>query len=151
MKMKPGIRAAVILAGLVLGACTHLSLQTQPVPVQHAEGKTLSGIKYEDTFEGKGPKAAQGDEVTLDYTLWLEDGRRVDSTLDRGVPLTVKIGSGRVRGLDEGLVGVRADGKRKITVPPELGYGAKGVEGMIPPNATLVFDVRVIKVVPAGS
>jgi FKBP-type peptidyl-prolyl cis-trans isomerase len=116
-----------------------------PAHPREPEVRTPRGIGYDDVRVGKGPPAARGDSLLIDYTLWLEDGRRVDSTLDRGLPLWLTLGEAFVRGLDDGMEGMRAGGRRRIVVPPELGYGAEGVPGLIPANATLVFEVHLIQ------
>ena len=137
---------SVIAAVAALGGCRHLGLQPHPLRIDHEEVTTSTGVRWEDLFRGKGPAAQSGDELLLDYTLWLEDGKRVDSTLDRGLPITTRIGATFVPGLSDGLIGIQPDGQRRIVVPPKLGYGDKGVEGLIPPNATLVFEVHAIEV-----
>lgn len=140
------MRLAALLLLLPTAACAQIGLQARPVPMNHREVRLSSGVTYEELFLGRGVAASRGDALEIDYTLWLADGTRVDSTLDRGVPLRMTIGEAPVRGLDEGLVGMQAGGRRKITVPPELGYGKEGVEDLIPPDATLVFEVHVITV-----
>lgn len=138
------MRRALLLATLTV-SCAHIGLQQRPVAVARGTVRTSSGVTYEELFRGTGPAAQKGDTVTFDYTVWLADGERIDSTLDRGVPLTVAIGNAPVRGLDEGLVGMQAGGRRKLSVPPELGYGVTGVQDLIPPNASLVFEVHLIE------
>lgn len=140
----PFLAAAATLLGFA--SCAQIGLQQRPVDLHHRSVELSCGVTYEDLFVGHGPAATRGDELELDYTLWLADGTRVDSTLDRGVPMTIKIGAAPVRGLDDGLVGMQAEGRRKITVPPQLGYGADGVEELIPPDSTLVFEVHVVAV-----
>jgi FKBP-type peptidyl-prolyl cis-trans isomerase len=105
---------------------------------------------FEDLFVGKGSIAGPGDEVLIDYTVWLDDAEktRVDSTLDRGVPVKVKIGSAFIDGLNTGLASIQPNGRRKIFVPARQAYGEKGVEGAIPPNSNLVFEVNAIEVKP---
>ena len=89
----------------------------------------------------------QGKEITVHYTGWLQDGTKFDSSLDRRQPLTIVLGAGQViQGWDEGFSGMKEGGKRKLTIPPEMGYGARGAGGVIPPNATLVFEVELLKV-----
>ncbi len=108
---------------------------------------TQSGLKYEDLVVGSGPKAKQGDQVTVHYTGWLTDGTKFDSSVDRGTPFTFVLGVGNViAGWDEGVVGMQVGGKRKLTIPPELGYGANGAPPAIPANATLVFEVELISI-----
>jgi FKBP-type peptidyl-prolyl cis-trans isomerase len=139
-------RLAPGLALLTLTACAHIGLQQRPVEMQRNAFTTTSGLRSEDLFLGRGHAAEIGDSVTFDYTAWLENGDRVDSTLDRGVPLTVALGTAPLRGLDEGLIGMKSGGRRRLTMPPELAYGSEGVEDMIPPNATLIFEVHMIEV-----
>lgn len=140
------VTALALVATQALASCAQIGLRARPVPMNHREVELSSGVKVEDLFIGQGPAATAGDRLLLDYTVWLSDGTRVDSTLDRGVPETIAIGTAPVRGLDDGLVGMQAQGRRRITVPPELAYGSDGVEDMIPPDATLVFEVHVLEV-----
>jgi len=106
-----------------------------------------SGLKYEDIKVGEGPVADNGMSVTVNYTGWLTDGTKFDSSLDQGKPFTFSLGGGNViRGWDEGVKGMRVGGKRKLTIPPDLGYGAAGAGSTIPPNSTLVFEVELLKV-----
>lgn len=146
MRARAAARALAALTVLVLplASCAQIGLQARPVAMNHRAVELSCGVSYEDLFVGRGPAATRGDELELDYTLWLADDTRVDSTLDRGVPVRMTIGEAPVRGLDDGLVGMQAGGRRKITVPPELGYGSDGVEELIPPDATLVFEVHVV-------
>ena len=112
-----------------------------------AERMTDSGLKFEDLIEGEGEIAAAGHRVTVHYTGWLTDGTKFDSSLDRNDPFMFSLGAGQViRGWDEGVEGMRVGGKRKLTIPPQLGYGAYGAGGVIPPNATLVFEVELLGV-----
>ncbi|SCZ51580.1 FKBP-type peptidyl-prolyl cis-trans isomerase [Thiohalomonas denitrificans] len=108
---------------------------------------TDSGLKIEDLKEGTGETAEAGQQVTVHYTGWLESGDKFDSSKDRDDPLVFKLGSGQViRGWDEGVAGMKVGGVRKLTLPPQLGYGSRGAGGVIPPNATLVFDVELLGV-----
>jgi len=108
---------------------------------------TDSGLKYDDLQEGDGPVAAAGQRVSVHYTGWLTDGRKFDSSLDRDTPFDFSLGAGQViRGWDEGVQGMKVGGKRKLTIPPQLGYGARGAGGVIPPNATLVFEVELLEI-----
>jgi peptidylprolyl isomerase/FKBP-type peptidyl-prolyl cis-trans isomerase FkpA len=108
----------------------------------------------EDRKSGTGDEAVAGKEVTVHYTGWLFDpakpenkGRKFDSSRDRGDPFSFPLGAGHViRGWDEGVQGMKVGGQRTLTIPPEKGYGARGAGGIIPPNATLVFDVELLGV-----
>ena len=112
-----------------------------------AEKITDSGLKYEDLVEGEGPEAKAGQQVRVHYTGWLTDGSKFDSSLDRDAPFRFPLGGGRViRGWDEGVQGMRVGGRRRLTIPPQLGYGAAGAGGVIPPNATLVFEVELLEI-----
>ena len=112
-----------------------------------AEITTSSGLMYVDQTVGTGEVAVAGKSVTVHYTGWLTNGQKFDSSVDRGQPFTFPLGAGRViKGWDEGVQGMKVGGKRKLTIPSNLGYGARGAGGAIPPNATLVFDVELISV-----
>ena len=101
----------------------------------------------EDLVTGQGKVAGKGKEITVHYTGWLEDGTKFDSSIDRRQPLTIVLGVGQViQGWDEGFEGMKEGGKRKLTIPPAMGYGEHGAGGVIPPNATLVFEVELLKV-----
>ncbi len=106
---------------------------------------TASGLIIEEIVTGDGAEAAAGQEVTVHYTGWLTNGTKFDSSKDRDDPFVFPLGGGRViRGWDEGVQGMKIGGKRKLTIPPDLGYGARGAGGVIPPNATLVFEVELL-------
>ena len=112
-----------------------------------SEQMTDSGLKYEDTIIGDGDAAAAGQSVSVHYTGWLTDGKKFDSSKDRNDPFEFKLGAGQViRGWDEGVQGMKIGGTRKLTIPPQLGYGARGASGVIPPNATLVFEVELLAI-----
>jgi len=108
---------------------------------------TASGLQYEDTTIGDGQEAKAGDNVSVHYTGWLEDGTKFDSSKDRNQAFEFQLGAGRViKGWDEGVAGMKVGGSRKLTIPSELGYGARGAGGVIPPNATLIFEVELLAI-----
>ena len=101
----------------------------------------------EDLVVGTGAAAASGQKVTVHYTGWLTNGTKFDSSKDRGDPFVFLLGKGQViKGWDQGVQGMKVGGKRKLTIPPEMGYGSRGAGGVIPPNATLVFEVELLGV-----
>ena len=109
--------------------------------------KTESGLMYEDLEVGTGALPTAGQAVTVHYTGTLESGEKFDSSRDRNRPFSFTIGVGQViKGWDEGVATMRVGGRRKLVIPPDLGYGARGAGGVIPPNATLTFDVELIRV-----
>ena len=111
-------------------------------------------LKMDDLNEGEGPMALAGKTVIVHYTGWLHDpkaedgkGRKFDSSLDRNEPFSFPLGAGHViAGWDRGVAGMRVGGRRRLVIPPEMGYGARGAGGVIPPNATLLFDVELLGV-----
>ncbi|MGK5086572.1 FKBP-type peptidyl-prolyl cis-trans isomerase [Bdellovibrionota bacterium FG-2] len=104
-------------------------------------------LKSEDLKVGTGAEAVAGKTVSVHYTGWLTDGKKFDSSLDHKEPFKFSLGAGQViQGWDKGVVGMKVGGKRKLTIPSELGYGEQGAGGVIPPNATLVFDVELLGV-----
>ena len=110
---------------------------------------TASGLQYEDTVAGTGPEAKAGQHVSVHYTGWLYEneqaGKKFDSSKDRNEPFGFSLGAGHViRGWDEGVQGMLVGGTRRLVIPPGLGYGARGAGGVIPPNATLLFEVELL-------
>lgn len=108
---------------------------------------TKSGLKYIDEKVGDGAEAKKGNTVEVHYTGWLKDGTKFDSSKDRGKPFAFPLGAGKViKGWDEGVAGMKVGGKRKLIIPPELGYGKRGAGNVIPPDAELTFEVELLKV-----
>lgn len=106
-----------------------------------------SGLEYEDITLGSGEAACAGQNVSVHYTGWLTDGKKFDSSKDRNQPFEFSLGAGMViKGWDEGVQGMQVGGVRRLTIPAQLGYGARGAGGVIPPNATLVFEVELLAI-----
>lgn len=131
---------------LILGA---VMLVDQKLKVDQNNGmdQNQGELKIEDLVVGTGVEAVTGKKVTVHYTGTLTDGAKFDSSLDRGMPFTFSLGADEViKGWDQGIVGMKVGGKRKLTIPPSLGYGEAGAGDSIPPNATLIFEVELLKV-----
>ncbi len=144
---------------LIRFACALLALTfvAAVTPLGRAEAATNqviempNGLKYTDTKTGEGATATPGNKVSVHYTGWLYNngskGTKFDSSVDRGQPFQFALGAHQViAGWDEGVAGMKVGGKRTLIIPPELGYGARGAGGVIPPNATLMFDVELLGV-----
>jgi FKBP-type peptidyl-prolyl cis-trans isomerase FkpA len=117
-----------------------------PTKVEGKPKTKPGGLEYWDIKPGTGAEATAGKTVTVNYTGWLTNGKKFDSSVGRQ-PFTFHLGGGEViKGWDEGVAGMKVGGKRQLKIPPELGYGARGAGGVIPPNATLVFDVELLGV-----
>src|ERR1700758_529970 len=139
------------------GAALVLAILAVSTPVGRSDAadnqvtEMPDGLKYTDPKTGDGAAAKTGNKVSVHYTGWLLDngakGKKFDSSLDRGQPFQFTLGAKQViAGWDEGVAGMKVGGKRTLTIPPELGYGARGAPGAIPPNATLIFDVELLQV-----
>ncbi len=131
-----------LVAGAVLIAMTASANAAETVT-------TPTGLKYQDEVVGTGPQPKAGQQVTVQYTGWLDEGgkkgKKFDSSRDRTQPFSFTIGAGQViQGWDQGVMTMKTGGKRTLIIPPELGYGARGAGGVIPPNATLIFDVELL-------
>jgi peptidylprolyl isomerase len=125
---------------------TNLEKETNKMDLENAV-TTTSGLKYIDIQEGEGESPSKGQKVTVHYTGTLENGQKFDSSRDRERPFTFTIGVGQViKGWDEGVAGMKVGGRRNLIIPAELGYGSRGAGGVIPPNATLIFDVELLEV-----
>ena len=145
------MRLRALLLAMLLGVFMTTSGNSQsnasPTTVEGTPTRKPSGLEYWDIKVGTGAEAVAGKPVRVHYTGWLTDGKKFDSSVDRGQPFAFPLGAGRViKGWDEGVAGMKVGGKRQLRIPPDLGYGPRGAGGVIPPNATLVFDVELIGV-----
>ena len=138
---------------IILGVITMTSARAEgdnssPTKVTGKPTTTASGLQYWDIVVGTGAPAVAGKNVKVHYTGWLTTGKKFDSSVDRGQPFVFPLGAGQViKGWDQGVAGMKVGGKRQLRIPPELGYGAGGAGGgLIPPNATLIFDVELLDV-----
>jgi len=120
---------------------------SSPMKVTGQPTTTASGLQYWDIVVGTGATAAPGNSVKVHYTGFLTNGAKFDSSRDRGEPFSFPLAAGQViKGWDEGVAGMKVGGQRQLRIPPQLGYGAAGAGGVIPPNATLIFDVELLEV-----
>lgn len=125
----------LLFAGIACGGTETITMTTE------------SGLEIEDLVVGTGQEPQAGSTVSVHYTGWLVDGTKFDSSLDRGTPFDFVLGKGQViRGWDEGVASMKVGGKRKLTIPPEMAYGERGAGSVIPPGATLVFEVELLEV-----
>lgn len=144
------MRGSVLILFLILSACSGSDGKSDAAggefKVDSASlTKTSSGLQYQDVTVGNGAEASQGQVAVVHYTGWLTDGTKFDSSRDGGQPFSFPIGAGRViPGWDEGVAGMKVGGRRKLVIPANLGYGDMGAPPVIPPGATLVFDVELL-------
>lgn len=148
--------ALVLTTSVFLTACNEKTAepQSESKPETTSEANNMAGLQMTDVKVGDGAEAKAGQIVSVHYTGWLYDesaadkhGAKFDSSVDRGEPFQFPLGAGRViQGWDQGVAGMKVGGKRTLVIPPEMGYGARGAGGVIPPNATLVFDVELLGV-----
>jgi len=144
----------VIIAGSNVGPVRAQGAATTPAQGGSKLSATVQTLQKTDTKQGSGAEAVPGKAVVVHYTGWLYDpsapegkGTKFDSSLDRKVPFGFILGAGKViRGWDEGVAGMKVGGARTLIIPPDMGYGARGAGGVIPPNATLIFDVELLEV-----
>jgi FKBP-type peptidyl-prolyl cis-trans isomerase FkpA len=145
--LKAGLSLALLalMAPALYAQMKHTD-NSAPSKVTGAATKTSSGLEYWDIKQGTGAVAKKGDNVTVHYTGWLTNGKKFDSSLDRGQPFTVEnLGNAPViKGWNEGIQGMKVGGKRQLRIPPDLAYGPNGFPPVIPPNSTLIFDVELL-------
>jgi FKBP-type peptidyl-prolyl cis-trans isomerase len=149
--MRLSALASLLFLATACGNTTSPVTQNQAAKPQTgaaaAEVTMPDGLKYTDDQVGTGAEATKGKTAVVHYTGWLLNGTKFDSSLDRNQPFTFPLGAGQViKGWDEGVAGMKVGGKRTLIVPPELGYGARGAGNVIPPNATLKFEVQLLDV-----
>jgi FKBP-type peptidyl-prolyl cis-trans isomerase len=138
---------AILLIGIFPSALLAQKPDTsKPTPVTDKGVTTISGLKYWDLKEGTGKTAVRGSTVVVHYTGWVKSNlKKFDSSVDRGQPIRFTLGQGEViKGWDQGVQGMKVGGKRQLEIPPDLGYGMSGAGGVIPGNATLIFDIELV-------
>jgi FKBP-type peptidyl-prolyl cis-trans isomerase len=139
--------ASVALAVTAFAQSSKKPDNSAPTKVTGDGTKTADGLQYWDIKVGTGATATAGHSVKVHYAGWLTNGTKFDSSVDRGEPFSFNLGAGQViKGWDEGVAGMKIGGKRQLRIPPELGYGSRGAGGVIPANATLIFDVELLGV-----
>ena len=136
-----------LLLILIIGIAGCEKKPPEMKPLDVAADTTNTGLIIQEIKVGDGAEAKVGDDVKIHYTGWFTDGKMFDSSILRKVPIKLKLGTGQViAGWEEGIQGMKVGGKRRLTIPPHLAYGAQGRPGAIPPNSTLVFDVELVKI-----
>jgi FKBP-type peptidyl-prolyl cis-trans isomerase len=139
--------AAVVVVAQSAARKSAASSTSAPTKVTGDGVKTDSGLIYWDIRVGNGAEAKEGSHVRVHYTGWLTSGKKFDSSVDAGKPFDFTIGNGEViKGWEQGVAGMKVGGKRQLRIPPALGYGVEGYPGVIPANATLIFDVQLLNV-----
>ena len=139
--------ALLMAAGPFLPAVLAVQDKKPAAPSAARETVPPSGVRYVDLQLGQGDEAQLGKIVEVHYTGWLQDGTRFDSSRDRAHPFTFRLGSGdAIKGWDEGLLGMKVGGRRKLTIPPELGFGKQGIGSVVPPNAVLYYEFELLGV-----
>lgn len=155
MKLSPLLISTFVMSSILLPLAACAQDKAAPVAATAADSASaITALVKKDTVVGKGKEAVSGKLVRVHYTGWLYEpgkpenkGAKFDSSVDRSEPFVFPLGGGRViKGWDEGVAGMKAGGKRTLIIPPEMGYGARGAGGVIPPNATLMFDVELLDV-----
>lgn len=136
--------AAILAAVFMLGAFMNAQTNGGPEKVEKYRS-TLSGVEFADLKVGDGPMTRRGQTVRVHYTGWLLSGKKFDSSVDRKEPFEFTIGAGEViKGWEDGVEGMKVGGKRQLKIPSQLAYGSRGAAGIIPPNATLIFDIELL-------
>lgn len=139
-----GVIAVLIIA--LAAYFIYRSINSSPGNIS-GDIQDVQELVIEDLVQGEGPVVKNGDTVQVHYTGWLTNGNKFDSSLDRGQPFKVTVGAGAViKGWDQGLLGMQAGGKRRLTIPAELAYGNQGVGNIIPANATLIFEIELLEI-----